>query len=328
MPSSPPHRDVLLHQMAQFLMRMVEATTVAAGIDALVGLLQSLTIAWYTIDVFAEGRLHKHVASFRCPRSFPAFVTRLGFVKRPDGMYQGSFADSTLLLVKAGGSAPGTDCLVCAIGLPKSSPLNDGAVNACLGGLMHDALSHVWWFERHAYRQAALDAIVEQDGDVISVFDAKGNPVEQHAPRGFGPFPPSLFVAAAEAARRRSKTAQPGAITVGDEVYQTRWIKTERPFENRYLVLRAKRRRSAPIEVVKRLKPYGLSRRESQVAELVFSGKTNRCIAGTLLISMDTVKTHCRHIFSKLGISRRTEFLHVIAATSPAADAATSVDRG
>jgi len=77
---------------------------------------------------------------------------------------------------------------------------------------------------------------------------------------------------------------------------------------------------SAPV--AERLKSYGLSRRESQVAELVFTGKTNRRIADTLFISRDTVKTHCRHIFGKLVISRRTEFLSVLGASSipPLAD--------
>jgi DNA-binding CsgD family transcriptional regulator len=68
----------------------------------------------------------------------------------------------------------------------------------------------------------------------------------------------------------------------------------------------------APAAVTDKLQHYGLSKRESQVAALVFTGKTNQLIADTLSISRDTVKTHCKHIFGKLGISRRTEFLRVM----------------
>lgn len=315
-------RNLLLHEMAQCLMRLVEAATVASTIDALVGFLQGLSIAWHTIDVFADGRLRKHVSSFRCPRGFAPFVTRLGFVKRPDGTYQGSFAESTLVLVKATGAAPGDQSLVCAIGLPKNSPLNDGTVLACIGGLIHEALSRVVWFEANARRAAALGMVVEQDGDLVAVFDAKGHPVEQHASGDAVPLPPELLAVAVDAARRPSRAPRTPAVAIDGHVYDTRsqWITTERPFENRYLCVRVRARPSAPIAVVERLKSYGLSRRESQVAELVFAGTTNKRIAAALFISPDTVKTHCRHIFGKLGISRRTEFLRVIAdASSPAA---------
>ena len=311
---TPRRRELLLETMAQCLLRMVESTTVAAGIDALVGFLQGLPITWHTVDVFAEGRLQKHLASFRCPRGFAAFVTRLGFAKRPDGTYQGSFADSTLLLVKAAGSADRDRCLVCAIGLPKNSSLNDGAVLGCMAGLIHEALSRVLWFERQARADAALRMIVEQDTDYVAVFDTSGNPLVQHSPTGDDALPAPLLTAAAHAARRRSKSTQAPAISVGDEVYDatSRWITTGPPFDSRYLIVRIKRRRTAPIAVVEQLKNYGFSRRESQIAELVFSGKTNRLIADALFISLDTVKTHCRHIFGKMGIARRTEFLRVL----------------
>ena len=48
------------------------------------------------------------------------------------------------------------------------------------------------------------------------------------------------------------------------------------------------------------------------MAALVFSGVTNQRIAEQLFISRDTVKSHCRKIFDKLGISRRTEFLRLV----------------
>ena len=48
-----------------------------------------------------------------------------------------------------------------------------------------------------------------------------------------------------------------------------------------------------------------LSRRELEVAELVAAGKTNREIAAELFLSENTIETHLRRIFIKLGVSSR-----------------------
>jgi DNA-binding NarL/FixJ family response regulator len=48
-----------------------------------------------------------------------------------------------------------------------------------------------------------------------------------------------------------------------------------------------------------------LSRREREIAELVAEGRTNKQIAATLFISENTVESHLRRVFSKLGVSKR-----------------------
>lgn len=312
-------RNSLLQEVAQCLMRLVEARTAADGIDALTGFLRGLPMTWHTVDVFAEGQLRKRVASHRCPRGFAPFVTRMGFLKRQDGTYQGTFADSTIIMVKAGGPWASDRCLVCAAGFGKNSPFNDGTVTACIGALIHEALSRVLWFESDARRGVALEACAGGNDDLVAMFDSHGRLVEQYPSAGRAALPPSLFQAAtAQAVGRRTKSLQP-VVTLSDgRVYDVRlrWVIGERRLSSRYLFVHARPRPGAAVAVVERMKTYGLSPRESQVAELVFIGQTNQRIADALFISRDTVKTHCKHIFGKLGISRRTEFLSVIGESS------------
>ena len=50
-----------------------------------------------------------------------------------------------------------------------------------------------------------------------------------------------------------------------------------------------------------------LSEREIEVLQLIARGSANKQIAGELLISESTVKTHIANIFRKLNVSHRTE---------------------
>ena len=50
-----------------------------------------------------------------------------------------------------------------------------------------------------------------------------------------------------------------------------------------------------------------LTEQEARVLRLVAQGLNNQAIAQTLHISLNTVKTHLKHIFAKLGVSDRTQ---------------------
>ena len=49
----------------------------------------------------------------------------------------------------------------------------------------------------------------------------------------------------------------------------------------------------------------GLTQRESEVLSLLVAGLSNRAIAAKLVVSEETVKTHARGIYRKLGVSDR-----------------------
>ena len=50
-----------------------------------------------------------------------------------------------------------------------------------------------------------------------------------------------------------------------------------------------------------------LSERELEVLRLIASGLSNKKIMDELCISLSTVKTHAKHIYSKLDVHSRTE---------------------
>lgn len=56
--------------------------------------------------------------------------------------------------------------------------------------------------------------------------------------------------------------------------------------------------------------PEALSRRESQVLDLVARGFTYPEIAGQMAVSVTTVQTHVRNIYGKLGVHSKTEAVY------------------
>ena len=50
-----------------------------------------------------------------------------------------------------------------------------------------------------------------------------------------------------------------------------------------------------------------LSERELELLRLIAAGMTNRTIAESLMVSVNTVKTHARSIYGKLGVHNRTQ---------------------
>lgn len=56
---------------------------------------------------------------------------------------------------------------------------------------------------------------------------------------------------------------------------------------------------------------YRLTQREAEVLRLALKGKTNQEIASELTITVGTVKAHMHSIFSKLGVSHRSQLMNL-----------------
>lgn len=69
------------------------------------------------------------------------------------------------------------------------------------------------------------------------------------------------------------------------------------------------KRSSTGLQAIKSVKAVDndLSEREQEVLALIVEGLSNQKIADKLHISIDTVKTHIRHIMEKLSVSDRTQ---------------------
>jgi DNA-binding NarL/FixJ family response regulator len=66
-------------------------------------------------------------------------------------------------------------------------------------------------------------------------------------------------------------------------------------------------RMAAESEISSRSIPDPLTPREVEILQLVAQGRTNREIAGRLIVAVGTIKIHVEHILGKLGAADRTQ---------------------
>ncbi len=102
-----------------------------------------------------------------------------------------------------------------------------------------------------------------------------------------------------------------GAFAAGASGYL---VKTSTPLELRQAIVASLDEESEGIPVPSTLGEHemfgnskGLSKRELQILELAAKGETNKSIGVQFSLSSRTVEVHMRNIFTKLGVSSRTE---------------------
>lgn len=89
--------------------------------------------------------------------------------------------------------------------------------------------------------------------------------------------------------------------------------KTRRPLGNDGFVITD--RLSKQCLALKR--DYGLSARETEVCELIARGRSVAAIAEELFVSENTVRTHSKHIYTKLDIHSRQELGELLSTVDP-----------
>ena len=87
----------------------------------------------------------------------------------------------------------------------------------------------------------------------------------------------------------------------------------------RALVERYRASESSPqTRCVRAARGYGLARREEDMLLLIVEGRTQPEIARELYVSRDTVKTHVRNLYRKMGVSGKAELVEAMSAAEPA----------
>lgn len=64
---------------------------------------------------------------------------------------------------------------------------------------------------------------------------------------------------------------------------------------------------------------YGLSLKQMRVAEEIAKGQNLNCIADTLVVGTNTVRTHVRRMFDRVGVSNQKELLNRLLCARPPA---------
>lgn len=105
----------------------------------------------------------------------------------------------------------------------------------------------------------------------------------------------------------RSPSAFRGAS--GDATVQLTRVGDERPWR---AVITAPQPADARVRIVRlpRAANPALSPRERSILDLIGQGRSNKEIARTLGISPETVKSHIKNMFSKLGVERRAQAIY------------------
>jgi DNA-binding CsgD family transcriptional regulator len=78
-------------------------------------------------------------------------------------------------------------------------------------------------------------------------------------------------------------------------------------FEHLGAPLWASKARGELFKITRRPAAGRLTETERRIADLVAQGRTNREVAAAMFVTENTVQTHVRHIFRKLGVRSRTE---------------------
>jgi DNA-binding CsgD family transcriptional regulator len=259
---------------------------------------------WYVLQwQQADGQLRK-IASRRCPiRVLNAPVTEGGRALRA--------TDRSPITVRARTSPEAPESLLCRLNCP-AGLRDDIRVRRATEALVRQSLLRLLGFVAERRRTRMAHASGETQRTHLFLFDRSGRLLEQ-LPAAWDGIPDAVSELALQLVTGRSSRRKSLSFQRAGQLYDLkhRWLPGDPPGSGRALLVEARPRDSLASLVRTQFDRFALTKREAQIAQLILQGATNREIADELDISADTVKTHCRHLFGKLDIARRSEILKV-----------------
>jgi len=302
----PAPADAASLVVGRFATAVLAATRPDAVTGATVRLLATLGARWHVI-LTGHGSGHRRLSSHRCSRAL--FERVVGTGAKPVSLG----GSGGLLTFEIHAQLPGAadDWARCAFALPLHPRWRDDDLDYCAETLRH-ALYRLLSLMSERRRKRLLTLVLGRQQSRVFVFNTRGVLVDCH-PADASDVPEAVSrLASSPAARRSHREGQ--SVTIDGErmdLVQS-WLEGEHGDDERLLVIELRPSHTVGAEVHRQFVQCGLTEREVQVAELIVQGRSNRAIATSLCISQDTVKTHCRHLFGKLGINRRTDFLPLL----------------
>jgi DNA-binding CsgD family transcriptional regulator len=156
------------------------------------------------------------------------------------------------------------------------------------------SLGRPWALATGARCRAHLAAI---DGDLDEALAACGQALSQHEQLPM-PFELGRTLLIKGMIERRARRKPAARVTLGTALSL---------FEDLGAPLWADKARRELSKIAARTAVDGLTDTERRIAALVAQGQTNREVATAMFVTENTVQTHVRHIFRKLGVRSRTE---------------------
>ncbi len=161
---------------------------------------------------------------------------------------------------------------------------------------------HPYYTERVLERAPALDSLARLAGGHHERLDSSG--YHRGDPAALLPLP-ARILAAADAYHAMGELRPHRAALTADIAAKELTEEVAAGTLDRDAVAAVLEAGGQRAEMPKREWPSGLTDREIDVLRLVVRGRSNKQMAGELFISEDTVKTHLRHVYEKVGFSSR-----------------------
>lgn len=292
--------------VGEYACAVLAATEATAITGATVRLMSGIGAKWHLLLTGLGGEHRRRLAAHRCSRAL---------FDRVVGDRLTSPRAGRTCVVEAQRRDAVEHWARCAFGFSEQATISKSDLDRCSEAIRH-ALGKLLALQVEQRRARVLRHVLGGGNVQVYVFNARGALLERCAASA-QPVSDGVLVALRASLTRRGLDAV-HRVTVDGTTMELApaWLQTDHGEEALQVVeLRPWTRVGADVR--RQFEHCGLTHRELEVAELIVQGRSNRVIAATLCISEDTVKTHCRHIFGKLGITRRRDFLPLLAEPLP-----------